>query len=86
MEMTGADRACAACYEVGDVLHNQRGSKTIGIEQHSYVRIVEIDPKSILLTAEVSDGQQVTYDPSRLHDISAYRELELEFALAIGSE
>ncbi len=80
-EMTGADRAWAARYDVGDVLHYQRGSKTLGIDQHSYVRVVATDPKSNLLTVEKSDGQKVTYDPSRLHGISAYRELEREFAV-----
>jgi len=80
-DMTGADRAWAARYEVGDVLHYQRGSKTLGIEQRSYARVVLIDPKSNLLTVEKPDGQQVTYDPARLHGISAYREIEREFAV-----
>jgi conjugative relaxase-like TrwC/TraI family protein len=80
-DMTGADRAWAARYEVGDVLHYQRGSKTLGIEQRSYARVVSTDPKSNLLTVEKPDGQQVTYDPARLHGISAYREIESEFAV-----
>jgi conjugative relaxase-like TrwC/TraI family protein len=80
-DMTGADRAWAARYEVGDMLHYQRGSKTLGIEQHSYARVVSTDPKSNLLTVEKPDGQQVTYDPARLHGISAYREIEREFAV-----
>ena len=80
-DMTGADRAWAARYEVGDVLHYQRGSKTLGIEQHSYARVVSTDPKSNVLTVEKPDGQQVTYDPARLHGISAYREIEREFAV-----
>jgi conjugative relaxase-like TrwC/TraI family protein len=80
-DMTGADRAWAARYEVGDVLHYQRGSKTLGIEQRSYARVVSTDPKLNLLTVEKPDGQQVTYDPARLHGISAYREIEREFAV-----
>ncbi len=80
-DMTGADRAWAARYEIGDVLHYQRGSKTLGIEQRSYARVVSTDPKSNLLTVEKPDGQQVTYDPARLHGISAYREIEREFAV-----
>jgi len=79
-DMTGADRAWAARYEVGDILHYQRGSKTLGIEQRSYARVVSTDPRSNLLTVEKPDGQQVTYDPARLHGISAYREIEREFA------
>jgi len=80
-DMTGADRAWAARYEVGDVLHYQRGSKTLGIEQRSYARVVATDPKFNLVTVEKPDGQQVTYDPARLHGISAYREIEREFAV-----
>ena len=82
--VAGADRAWAARYEVGDVLHYQRGSKTLSIEQRSYARVVSTDPKSNLLTVEKPDGQHVTYDPSRLHGISAYREIEREFAVGTG--
>jgi len=80
-DMTGADRAWAARYEVGDVLHYQRGSRTLGVEQRSYARVVSTDPKSNLLTVEKPDGPQVTYDPARLHGISAYHEIEREFAV-----
>jgi conjugative relaxase-like TrwC/TraI family protein len=80
-DMTGADRAWAARYEVGDVLHYQRGSKTLAIEQRSYARVVSTDPKLNLLTVEKPDGQQITYDPARLHGISSYREIEREFAV-----
>lgn len=79
-EMTGADRAWAARYEVGDVLHYQRGSMAIGIEPRSYARVVSTDPKVNLLTVEKADGQQIAYDPSRLRGISAYREIERGFA------
>ena len=80
-DMTGADRAWAARYEVGDVLHYQRGSKDIGIEPRSYAQVVATDPKENLLTVQKPDGEQVTYDPSRLRGISAYREIEREFAV-----
>jgi len=80
-DLTGADRAWAARYEIGDVLHYQRGSKTLGIEQRSYARVIATDPKSNLLTVEKQDGQQVTYDPARLQGISSYREIDREFAV-----
>jgi ATP-dependent exoDNAse (exonuclease V) alpha subunit len=80
-DMTGADRAWAARYEVGDVLHYQRGSTTIGIEPRSYARVASTDPKTNSLTVEKADGQQITYDPSRLRGISAYREIERDFAV-----
>jgi hypothetical protein len=80
-DMTGADRAWAARYEVGDVLHYQRGSKDIGIERRSYAQVVVTDLKENRLTVQTADGEQVSYDPSRLRGISAYREIEQEFAV-----
>ncbi len=80
-DMTGADRTWAARYEVGDVLRYQRGSKDLGIEKQSYAQVVAVQPKDNLLTVQKPDGKQVTYDPSRLHGISAYREIERDFAI-----
>jgi conjugative relaxase-like TrwC/TraI family protein len=80
-DMTGADRAWAARYQAGDVLHYQRGSKDIGIESRSYAQVVLTDLKENLLTVQKLDGGQVTYDPSRLRGISAYREIERDFSV-----
>ncbi|SEG71602.1 conjugative relaxase domain-containing protein, TrwC/TraI family [Bryocella elongata] len=79
-DMTGADREWAARYQPGDVLHYVRGSKEHGIEAKSYAQVVTTNPDENLVTVRKGDGQQVTYDPSRLHGISAYREIEREFA------
>src|SRR5271154_2212022 len=79
--MTGADRAWAARYQAGDVLHYIRGSKEPGIEAGSYAQVVATDPKGNLVTVQKPDEERVTYDPSRLRGISAYREIEREFAL-----
>jgi conjugative relaxase-like TrwC/TraI family protein len=80
-DMTGADREWASRYDPGDVLLYTRGSKEHGIESRSYARVVSTDPKENLVTVQKQDGQQVTYDPSRLRGIAAYREIEREFAL-----
>lgn len=80
-DMTGADRAWAARYQAGDVLHYVRGSKGHGIERSSYAQVVAIDPKENLVTVRKENGEQVSYDPSRLRGISAYREIEREFAI-----
>jgi conjugative relaxase-like TrwC/TraI family protein len=80
-DMTGADRTWAARYDAGDVLRYQRGSKDIGIERESYARVVASNPEENLLTVQKDNGQSVTYSPTRLHGISAYRELEREFAV-----
>ena len=80
-DMTGADREWANRYEPGDVLHYTRGSKEHGIEPRSYAQVVATNPKENLVTVQKRGGQQVTYDPSRLRGIAAYREIEREFAL-----
>ncbi|WP_035351417.1 MobF family relaxase [Edaphobacter aggregans] len=80
-DMTGADRAWAARYQVDDILHYQRGSKDIGIEQRSYATVVATHPKENLVTVQKQNGEQVSYDPSRLRGISAYREIEREFSV-----
>jgi hypothetical protein len=80
-DMTGADREWANRYEAGDILHYSRGSKEHGIEPRSYAQVVAMNPKENLLTVQQSDGQQVTYDPSRLRGIAAYREIEREFSI-----
>jgi hypothetical protein len=79
--MTGADRAWAVRYETGDVLHYIRGSKDSSIEAGSYAQVVATAPKDNRVTIRKSDGELATYDPARLRGISAYREIEREFAI-----
>jgi ATP-dependent exoDNAse (exonuclease V) alpha subunit len=79
-DMTGADRKWASRYQAGDVLHYTRGSKEHDIEPRSYAQVVTTNAKENLVTVRKQDGQQVTYDPSRLRGIAAYREIEREFA------
>ncbi len=80
-DMTGADRAWAARYQAGDVLHYIRGSKKHEIESGSYAQVVATNPEENLVTVRKQSGEQVTYDPSRLRGISAYREIERDFAV-----
>jgi conjugative relaxase-like TrwC/TraI family protein len=80
-DMTGADRAWAARYQTGDVLHYVRGSKEHGIERGSYAQVIGTDPKENIVAVRRQDGEEVTYDPSRLRGISAYREIERKFAI-----
>lgn len=79
-EMTGADRAWAARYEVGDVLRYSKGSQPVHIEAGEYARVVEIDGGKNRLTVEREDGEQVTYDPRRLQGVTVYRESERDLA------
>ena len=79
-ELTSADRNWAALYQSADVLYYTRGSKELGIERGTYATVVSTDPKENQLTVERQDGQQVSYDPKRLHGIAAYREISREFS------
>jgi ATP-dependent exoDNAse (exonuclease V) alpha subunit len=79
-ELTSADRNWAALYQPADVLYYTRGSKELGIERGTYATVVSIDPKANQLRVEREDGQQVTYDPKRLHGIAAYRKIARDFA------
>jgi ATP-dependent exoDNAse (exonuclease V) alpha subunit len=63
------------------VLHYIRGSKEYGIKRGSYAQVVGMNPEENLVTVRKQNGEQVTYDPSRLRGISAYREIEREFAV-----
>jgi hypothetical protein len=79
-ELTSADRNWAALYQPDDVLFYTRGIKELGLERGSYATVVSIDPKENRLTVGRQDGQQVAYNPERLHGIAAYREISREFA------
>lgn len=79
-DMTGADRAWANQYDIGDVVRYGRGSKNIGIEAGSYGTVAAIDPPANLLTVELQSGDSATYDPRRLTGVSVYREVVHEFS------
>ena len=79
-ELTSADRTWAAKYQVGDVLFYSRGSKEQEIEPRSYATVITIDPSANQITVAKDDGKQVSYDPSRLRGITAYREISRDFA------
>jgi conjugative relaxase-like TrwC/TraI family protein len=80
-EMTGAERAWANHYEVGDIVRYARGSKAAGIEAGSYGKIAVIDPATNRLSVEKSTGELATYDPRRLAGVSVYREVAHEFSV-----
>ena len=79
-EITGADRQWAAQYEVGDVVRYTRGSKTHCIEAREYPRVERVNEKENLVTVKRENGEQVSYDPRRLHGVTLYRETERAFS------
>jgi ATP-dependent exoDNAse (exonuclease V) alpha subunit len=80
-DMTGAERAWANHYEIGDIVRYSRGSKAIGIEAASYASVVAIDPAVNQLTVKKPNGELATYDPRRLTGVSVYRENDREFSI-----
>jgi conjugative relaxase-like TrwC/TraI family protein len=80
-DMTGADRAWANHYEIGDLVRYSRGGRQAGIEAGSYATVIGIQPASNLLTVESKTGQSTTYDPRRLTGVSVYREVTHDFAI-----
>jgi ATP-dependent exoDNAse (exonuclease V) alpha subunit len=80
-DMTGAERAWANHYEIGDVVRYARGSKSMGIDPGCYGAISAINASENLLTIQKPSGEAVTYDPRRLSGVSVYRELERDFSV-----
>ncbi len=80
-ELTGADRAWASRYEVGDVLRYHRGSMELGIRAGSYSQVVSTNPRENEITVRKPDGSEVAYNPERLRGIDAYSEAERRFSV-----
>jgi ATP-dependent exoDNAse (exonuclease V) alpha subunit len=79
-EITGADRQWAAQYQPGDIVRYARGSKTHGIEAGEYARVEGANERENLVTVKRENGEQVSYDPRRLHGVTLYRETERGFS------
>ncbi len=79
-EITGADRQWAAQYEVGDVVRYTRASKTHGIGAGEYARVEGANERENLVRVKRENGEQVSYDPRRLHGVTLYRETERGFS------
>jgi conjugative relaxase-like TrwC/TraI family protein len=79
-EITGADRRWAGQYEPGDVVRYTRGSKAFSIEAGEYARVERINEKENRVTVKRKNGEQVSYDPRRLHGVTLYRKTERAFS------
>lgn len=71
-KITGADRALATSYEVGDTVRYRSGSKSLGLEAKSYATVLRSDPDANTVTVKRGDGRTVTYDPAKLKGVSIY--------------
>jgi conjugative relaxase-like TrwC/TraI family protein len=79
-EITGADRQWAGQYEPGDVVRYTKGSNVHGIEAGEYARVEDVNEKHNRVTVRRENGEQVSYDPQRLHGVTLYRETERAFS------
>lgn len=75
-ELTGADRAWAERYQVGDVVRYSKGSQVLGIAPGEYARVTHVNKERNLITVERGNGKQAAYDPRRLQGVSVYGETE----------
>jgi conjugative relaxase-like TrwC/TraI family protein len=79
-EITGADRRWAGQYDPGDVVRYTKGSRSHGIKPGEYARVEKSNEKENVLTVRRGNGEQVSYDPRRLHGVTIYREAERTFS------
>jgi conjugative relaxase-like TrwC/TraI family protein len=81
-EMTGAEREVAASYKPGeDVIRFNRASRVFDVQAGDYARVTEVNGRENLLTVERTNGETLTYNPTRLSGVSVYREEEREFSV-----
>ena len=80
-ELTGADRAWAPRYEIGDILRYHRGSTELGIRAGSYAQVISTSPRENEITVRKPDGSNIAYNPARLRGIDAYTEVERRFSV-----
>jgi len=80
-ELTGADRAWAPRYEIGDVLRYHRGSAELGVRAGSYAEVISTNSRENEITVRRADGSHVAYNPARLRGINTYTEVERRFSV-----
>jgi conjugative relaxase-like TrwC/TraI family protein len=80
-EVTGADRAWASQYEVGDVLRYRRGSGKHNLAAGTYAEVVKVQPEQQQITVRRPDGLEVSYDPSRLKGVDTYKPVTIPLAI-----
>jgi ATP-dependent exoDNAse (exonuclease V) alpha subunit len=78
--ITGAQRAYAGNYEVGDVVRYTRGSRKAGLSAGAYAKVEAVDRERHRLTVRTADGTLHHYSPQQLRGVEVYREERREFA------
>jgi hypothetical protein len=78
-EFTGADRKWAKSYEQGCVLRYNHASENF--KEGDRATVIEVDTSKNLVTVQKTDGKSVTYDLSRCHGASLYRQETRQLAV-----
>jgi conjugative relaxase-like TrwC/TraI family protein len=79
--LTGADREWAGRYERGHVVRFTKGSQALKLKAGEYVRVIDSDPGTNLVTVQRANGKTISYDPRRLHGVTVYQEVERNFSV-----
>jgi hypothetical protein len=79
--LTGADREWAERYEAGHVVRFTKGSQALKLKAGEYVRVIDSDPGTNLVTVRKANGKTVSYDPRRLQGVTVYQEGERGFSV-----
>lgn len=79
--LTGADREWAGRYEAGHVVRFTKGSQALKLKAGEYVRVINSDPGTNLITVKRTNGKTVSYDPRRLQGVTVYQEVERGFSV-----
>lgn len=79
-DITGADRAVAGAYQIGDVVLFRNGSKKIGIKSKEYAAVIGVDRDANEIKVKTTDGRVFKYNPERLKGVSLYTPEIRQFA------
>jgi ATP-dependent exoDNAse (exonuclease V) alpha subunit len=74
--LSGAQRAMAYNYNVGDVIRFTRGSKQFAIPKGGYGRVEAVDRDANVLTVNTGNARRVQYNPVRLFGVEVFREAQ----------
>lgn len=80
-DMTGTERTFANAYVPNeDIIRYNRTSKVYGFSVGDYTKVTATNHVKNEITVQRSDGEEITYNPTRLSGVNVYRESHRMFA------
>lgn len=80
-DMTGTERTFANAYVPNeDIIRYNRTSKVYGFSVGDYAKVTPTNDVKNEITVQRSDGEEITYNPTRLSGVNVYRESHRMFA------